>query len=190
MDADRRELLKQAAALIAGITLARCKPEAGPGKEQAELAAAPDAATKAAQPAQPIEHAFQGPQRATLEATCSRLLPSDQDPGAKEANAIEYIDRELARPEYEKLKKVILAGTVALDRISARLGGRKFVQLNGDEQDDVIDTVQKQSERGRDFVKLMTLLTIEGFVSDPQYGGNARGVGWDFIGYGPGRHEH
>lgn len=189
MDADRRELLKQAAALMAGFTLARCKPEAEPAKEQAGLTT-PDAATKAAQPAQPIEHAFQGPQRTTLEMTCARLLPSDQDPGAKEANAIEYIDRELARPEYEKLKKAILAGTVALDRVASRLGGRKFAQLNGDEQDDVIDSVQKQSERGRDFVKLMTLLTIEGFVSDPMYGGNARGVGWDFIGYGPGRHEH
>ena len=54
------------------------------------------------------------------------------------------------------------------------------------EQDDIIGQIQRSGERGQDFVKFMVLLTIEGFVSDPLYGGNKGGVGWSFIGYGPG----
>jgi hypothetical protein len=187
MDAERRELLKQAAALVAGFSLSRCTPE-----KKAEPvildsgAAAQNSSALAPAPA----HAFQPPQRATIEAACTRILPTDREPGAKEANVVEFIDRELARPEYEKLKQAIIGGTVALDRLSSRLGGKKFVELNGEEQDDVIGQVQNASDRGRDFVKVLVLLTIEGFGADPKYGGNARGVGWDFIGYGPGRHEH
>jgi len=186
MDADRRELLKQAAALLAGFTLARCRTEPPP-------AAAPDAEAKAeeksAPPPEPAR-AFLPPQRATIEAACARVLPSDQDPGAREANVIEYIDRELARPEYERLKTVIVGGTVALDRYAGRLGGKKFVDLSGDEQDDIIGQVQNASDRGRDFVKILVLLTLEGFASDPLYGGNQGAAGWRFIGYGPGHHEH
>lgn len=190
MDAERRELLRQAAALLAGFSLARCTPEKklAPADATAEAQSTPPPEKTPAE--RTPSRAFQGPQRATIEAACARLLPSDQDPGAKEANVVEFIDRELARPEYEKLGKAIIGGTVALDRLSARFGGKKFVELDAAEQDDIISQVQNASDRGRDFVKLLTLLTIEGFGSDPKWGGNAHGVGWNFIGYGPGTHEH
>lgn len=183
MDVERRELLKQAAALLAGVSLYRCRPEA----------AAPDAAvvTDAVPLASATpERAFLPPQRLTIEAAVNRILPSDKDPGAKEANVIEYIDRELARPEYDRLKKAVVGGTVALDRNAARYGGKKFAELNAVEQDDIIGQVQTASERGQDFVKFLVLLTLEGFGSDPKYFGNANAVSWKFIGYGPGQHEH
>lgn len=195
MDAERRELMRQALLLVAGLSggsaLAACKTKA-------QTIDAGDAPTDAAAAKAPVEHAFQAPQREMLRAACARVLPTDADPGAEEANVIEYIDRELARPEYTKLKSAILAGTVALDRYASRLGGKKFVELSADEQTDIIEQVQNASDRGQDFVKFLVLLTLEGFGADPIYGGNQRGVGWKFIGYGPGNpdgsgtggHEH
>jgi gluconate 2-dehydrogenase gamma chain len=183
MDAERRELLKQAAALFAGLSISRCKPAAP---------VAPDAAMPDAAPLESKvpERAFLPLQRVTIAAAVARILPTDQEPGAHEANVIEYIDRELARPEYERLKKAIVGGTVALDRNAARYGGKKFADLPEIEQDDIIRQVQQASERGQDFVKFLVLLTLEGFGSDPKYFGNANAVGWQFIGYGPGQHEH
>ena len=33
---------------------------------------------------------------------------------------------------------------------------------------------------------MLVILTLEGFLADPQWGGNKGGVGWAMIGYGPG----
>jgi gluconate 2-dehydrogenase gamma chain len=185
LDEDRREFLRQATLLLAGISGARALSGCEPASGKADAQSALDAASAA--PAAPASYAFLPAQRRTFEAACCRILPSDQDPGAKEANAIEYIDRELARPEYERLKKAMLAGITALDRYADKLGGGKsFIDLAAAEQDDIIGQIQRASDRGRDFVKFLVLLTIEGFVSDPMYGGNKGGVGWRFIGYAPG----
>ena len=50
----------------------------------------------------------------------------------------------------------------------------------------MIAQVQRLSQRGTDFVRFLLILTLEGFLGDPSYGGNKGGVGWSFIGYGPG----
>jgi gluconate 2-dehydrogenase gamma chain len=182
----RRELLQQTSLLLAGLAAWRCRPPE-------ETPSATDAGVAATTP-KPVSagpaRAFLPPQRATLEAACNRILPSDADPGAKEADVIEYIDREVARPEYEWLKKALIAGVVGLDKNAARLSNKPFRELKGEEQDEVIGQLQASSERGSDFVKLLVLLSLEGFAGDPMYGGNKGGVGWHFVGYGPGIHEH
>ncbi len=181
---DRRAMMRQLGLLVAALgggALAACAREP----------AAPDAAALDAAPAPmsvPVDvpRAFLPPQRETFEAATARVLPSDEDPGAREANVVEYIDRELARPGNEKIKRAMLAGIVALDNYARRLGGRRFVELGAEEQDDILHQIQKASDRGQDFVKFLVLLTLEGFAGDPMYGGNLNGAGWKFIGYGPG----
>jgi gluconate 2-dehydrogenase gamma chain len=173
---ERREFLRQSALFLAG--LAACRPS------KSSETKAPDAAPPPSSPA--AERAFLPEQRRTFEAASWRILPSDQDPGAKEANVVEYVDRELARPEFSTLKKIVLAGLVGLDRFADKRGSKPFTDLRPEEQDEVIAQVQKASERGQDFIKFLVYLTLEGFVCDPMYGGNQGGVGWNFIGYAPG----
>jgi gluconate 2-dehydrogenase gamma chain len=180
---ERREFLQQAALFFAA--LAGCRPS-GPSKAETTDSALASKTATSGPPRPTAAHAFSSDQRRTLEAATSRILPSDHDPGAKEANVIEYIDRELARPEWEKLKKIVVAGVVGLERYAERLGHKEFADLPPAEQDDIIGQVQRASERGRDFIKFLVMLTIEGFVADPMYGGNLGGVGWKFIGYAPG----
>lgn len=185
MDLERRELLRQIAALLAGMgaaSLASCKRD--------PKSATPDARAQARAPDAGAwkegDHALLPAQRVALGAAVARILPADQDPGAAEADVIEFIDRELARPEYDVLKTNLLAGLTALNNHARRGGGKLFVDLAPAEQDQVLHQVQRASDRGKDFVFFLTVLTLEGFFGDPQWGGNAGGVGWGLSGYGPG----
>lgn len=198
MDVDRRELLRQLGMLVSGIgaaaALDACDRNKGAGPSTGAPAPADasigggDGSAAAGEPegAGGIQHALSAFQRETLEAACARILPADHQPGAREANVIEYIDRELARPEYELLKSNVLQGVVALSNISKRTTGKLFTQLDEALQDDILRQVQALGEQGLDFIRILVILTVEGFFGDPKYGGNKGGVGWRMIGYGPG----
>lgn len=184
---NRRQLLEQLALFTAGMSVA-CKRE--PKKPAAEDASAPASA-----PPSGHEHALLPPQRAVLAAAVARILPTDHEPGAAEADVIEYVDRELARPGFESLRQAVIAGVTALSRVSMRGAGRPFVELAADEQDRVLRETETGGERGQDFIFVLTVLTLEGFFGDPKWGGNKGGVGWQLAGYGPGSlaggaHEH
>jgi gluconate 2-dehydrogenase gamma chain len=177
---DRRELLRQASLAAAGVALA-CRKQEKPAEVAAAPPPPPVAAPAAPQPGPPLS---QG-QRATLDAATARILPSGKTPGAREANVVEYLDRELRRPAFRDLRTSILAGTVALDRVATRVGSKPFTELAPELQDQVIGQVQTGSQRGADFVDALVVLTLEGFLGDPKYGGNQGGVGWEWAGYSP-----
>lgn len=187
MKRDRRELLKDfarlAAIYAAQTRLVACKKPDAPADAGAEgdlgRAASSPTSTDAPRALKPL-------QRETLGAAVERILPTDQDPGAKEANVIEFIDRELVYPANASVSAVIMSGIVALDRLSLRHGGQRFAALTVEEQDEILREVYNKSKRGRDFVSFLVYLTLEGFLGDPKWGGNQNGVGWKLIGYGPG----
>ncbi len=188
MKRDRRELLKElavlAAAFAAQTRLTACKKSDGPAdasKRSDALPSRPDAPAPVG-----VRRALKPQQRETLGAAVERILPTDQDPGAKEANVIEFLDRELAHPGAPGVTAVIMSGITALDRLSVRHGGQRFAALSPEEQDEILREVQNKSARGRDFIAFLVYLTLEGFLGDPKYGGNQNGVGWKMIGYGPG----
>ena len=184
---DRRELLRQLALLSAGWAAA-CRGEAPSPAPSASPDTGHAGHAGHAAHAEHTEgaHALLPPQRALLAAALARILPTDQDPGAAEADVIEYVDRELARPEYAVVKSNVLAGLTALGRLSVRATRSAFEALSPAEQDRVLHETQNASERGKDFVFILTVLALEGFLGDPRWGGNKGGVGWKFIGYGPG----
>jgi gluconate 2-dehydrogenase gamma chain len=192
VEVDRRELLRQLGLLLAGLGAgaAALDCERGPGRTDSGASAGPDAnpsdAVGSVAGTDGIPRALPRFHREALEAACARILPTDRDPGAREANVIEYVDRELARPEYALLKANVLAGAVALRNFSLKTGKKLFTELTEAEQDDVLRQVQAHSEQGLDFIRILIGLTLEGFLGDPIYGGNKGGAGWAMIGYGPG----
>src|SRR5947209_10697861 len=109
------------------------------------------------------ERFFDPHQRATLEAAMARIIPTDDQPGAREAGAVEFLDRYLsgldyiyAKPDgsgFEKLegkrgeawqKRVdilrdkYVEGIKELDRRSREQFGSEFVQLTPERQDRVL----------------------------------------------------
>jgi gluconate 2-dehydrogenase gamma chain len=123
-----------------------------------------------------------------LDAIVARLIPSDESgPGATEARAATYIDRQLAGP-LRALRGTYAAGLAALDDYARAKKGAIFAKLPSAEQDAILSDMEKNvatgfSPNANAFFNLLRTHTIEGTFSDPHYGGNANFAGWILIGY-------
>jgi gluconate 2-dehydrogenase gamma chain len=135
--------------------------------------------TTSAGPAEPAGF-FDEHQRATVEAAMARIIPTDDTPGAREAGAVDFVDRYLsgigyiyALPDgsgFEQLtgrradawqqrvdlaRSKYVAGIAALDRLSQEHHGCDFVDLDGERQDEVLRVMERSGgeaggQAGRD----------------------------------------
>ena len=136
---------------------------------------------------------------ATVEAATARLIPTDDLPGAREANVVGFIDRQLALPHFEVFKDEFRVGVGVLDVLGLAHAKARFVALDALGQDDVLAALAggDGSVHGFDaahFFDVLFTFTLEGMFSDPLYGGNADQAGWRLLGYapdgpGPGHHH-
>jgi gluconate 2-dehydrogenase gamma chain len=151
---------------------------------------------------------FNGLESAFIEAAVDRLIPADGDqPGALWAGVATYIDLQLVGA-YGQGARLYTSGPwkqgltsqgyqlpltpsqlyrSALDAIASDLAEQSFDRKNSDEQDAYLKKLEN-SEVPMPFPSgyfFETLLanTIEGFFSDPIYGGNREMVGWKLIGF-------
>lgn len=123
----------------------------------------------------------------SMAAACERILPRDQDPGALDANVPEYVDRMLQSPELSNLRDQFVQGLNALDRRAGRAhGGKRFSQLAPADQDALLQDFKGSRPTSGEarFYELLVVLTLEGFLGDPSYGGNKDRVGWALVGFG------
>jgi gluconate 2-dehydrogenase gamma chain len=137
---------------------------------------------------------FTAEEAKVIQAACERIFPSDESgPGASEAGAVIYIDRQLAGP-YGKDKYRYTQGPwiesvpehgyqgkenpQQIYRNGIALLGNDFATVSPDEQD-------SRLERNQDshFFLLLRAHTIEGIFCDPLHGGNIGMVGWKMIGF-------
>jgi gluconate 2-dehydrogenase gamma chain len=71
----------------------------------------------------------------TLDAIAARIIPgSPEDPGAREAGVLRYIDRALEGP-YRDLRPLYRQGLAALDDACLAEHGRRFAELDEAAQD-------------------------------------------------------
>ena len=130
-------------------------------------------------------------ERSILAAATERLIPSGDSPGAREANAIEYVCRALSTKFHKPIRPLFMEGARRIDRVARREYGTSFQEMDTEDQDRLLDFIQRggEGEDGFDtrllFHKLLEL-TLEGFLGDPSHGGNRNEVGWRFIGYSVG----
>jgi len=118
-------------------------------------------------------------QAAEIEAAASRMIPTDETPGAREAAVIYFIDRALgtfaadSRDDYIKGLPVLQAKTREMFP-----GAVKFSQATPEQQDAVLRALE-----GQPIFELILAHTVMSFLADPARGGNRGGVGWKLIGY-------
>jgi gluconate 2-dehydrogenase gamma chain len=111
---------------------------------------------------------FSEDQRRTIEAAMARIIPTDHQPGAREAGTIDFLDRYLsgidfiyARPDgngfealdgkradawrqrIETVRQKYLDGIQELNRLSQDLFGNDFAQLPENEQDRILTTMER-----------------------------------------------
>lgn len=128
---------------------------------------------------------FTAEEYALVAAACDRVVPRDEDPGALDADVPVYFDRMLQMPEMRKMRVEFLAGVAALDRRSKRMFNKSFAEATAAQQDDLLG-IFKDSPRGSGeahWFELLVVLTMEGFLGDPSYGGNKGRVGWALVGF-------
>jgi gluconate 2-dehydrogenase gamma chain len=124
-----------------------------------------------------------------LAAACDRIVPPDQDPGAAQAGAVVFIDRQLATRQKKDLG-FWRHGIGGLDASARRRHGKPFVELDADAQVALLQDAEKgvgtkadwgDVEPGSFFSRLRTY-TMMGFYGDPRHGGNKDRVAWVMLG--------
>ena len=170
----------------------------------------------------------------TIEAATARIIPTDHHPGAREARVVRFIDRMLAGTQFvfpaadgigwlqmtgreeaawaeriQTRRALYRNGIRELDQIANADFGGRFLDLDDDEQDRVLEKLSGQpkpepftfdapEDDGRggapagnqpvnedflSFFPLLVLNTRQGFYGDPVYGGNDNRIGWAVIGF-------
>lgn len=148
-----------------------------------------------------------------LHAAVDRLIPADdQWQGAAWAGVVNYIDRQLASA-YGAGARLYLRGPwqegepqqgyqlrytpaelyrVGIDEIRKQVrdsyNGKEFWDIGETAMDDVLrrleaDEIELASMPGSVFFETLLANTIEGFFSDPAYGGNRDMVSWRMVGF-------
>lgn len=179
-------------------------PSASPG-------AAP-AAKPVAGPRSRVLQFFNATEAANMDAIASRLIPNDDlGPGAKEAGVTFFLDQQLAggwgtgdhfyrqgpfeagTPEqgYQLSftpAQMFRLGLGKLEEASRSTSKKGFAELSPADQDAML----KRMQAGElDFSPLPSAIffqalldgTMEGFFSDPIYGGNSGMAGWTLVGF-------
>ena len=149
---------------------------------------------------------------AFVDAAVARLIPADElSPGAKEAGVTYFIDQQLfggfgtmARmyrqgPHGEGTpqqgyqspltpQEAYRAAITEVDAGCVKQHGRPFSKLEAKQQDEVLRALDEgkfplEAVPARFFFNLLLDNTIEGFFSDPIYGGNRDKIGWKLVGF-------
>jgi gluconate 2-dehydrogenase gamma chain len=129
-----------------------------------------------------------------IVAACERIFPADESgPGATQAGAMIYIDRQLAGPygtdKYRYTQAPFVesvpehgyqgkANPQETYREGIKQLGSGFAELEAAKQDEALKKIEKTH-----FFQLLRQHTIEGMFCDPMHGGNAELIGWQLIGY-------
>src|SRR5882672_10017009 len=190
-DAGRRRFLKSVGALGAAVPAGAVAQQHAHGAAKGE------------------KYMFLSPAEvAFLDAAVARLIPADElGPGAKQAGVAYFIDQQLfggwgtmakmyrqgPHPEgtpqqgYQSPLTPQEVYRAAIREIDGILG-KPFDKLTAGEQDDVLHRLEDgklalESVPARFFFKLLLDNTIEGFFSDPIYGGNRDKLGWKLVGF-------
>ncbi|HXA00021.1 MAG TPA: gluconate 2-dehydrogenase subunit 3 family protein [Candidatus Dormibacteraeota bacterium] len=190
---DRRTFLTRGAAGLSAAWLTAQWP--------AMVSAATHAHAVVASP-NPAKFEFFAPEEAAeVEAIASRIIPSDETPGAKEAGVIYFIDRALVTFAADS-QKTYREGLPEIQAILAEKfpGVKKFSAATAEQQDAILEALSNSkpkitaSRRNRPnassqpFFETVRYHTIAGFLIDPESDrrGNKDGVGWKVIGRDPG----
>lgn len=157
---------------------------------------------------------------AFLDAALSRMIPKDDlGPGAKEAGVTFFLDRQLGGPYGEASHwymqgpwkkgvptqgyqsrmtpaELYRAAIKAIDgHCTGQYSGKTFSELSAAQQDDILKGLEKgdidlKTVDAKSFFTMFLQNTMEGFFSDPLYGGNRDMVGWKLIGFPGARYDY
>jgi gluconate 2-dehydrogenase gamma chain len=134
-------------------------------------------------------HFFTDSEAADIEAMCEQIVPADNDPGAKAANVIYFIDKQLVS-NYITHQETYRKGIIGLNETSRAMFGNKFAKLSWENQYQVMLALESGKAKGETwknfspaiFFKLVRDHTMQGFYGSPHHGGNKDYVSYRMLG--------
>jgi gluconate 2-dehydrogenase gamma chain len=111
---------------------------------------------------------FSDAEARALDAMLACIIPSDNDPGAREAGVIHYIDRQLMGRfrEYRKTYREGIAG------------------LGEAVTEESLHEMERDPKR-KPFLDLVVTHAMQGFYGNPRHGGNRDFASWRMLGVTP-----
>jgi hypothetical protein len=186
-DLSRRNFLSRAGAGLSAVWLS---------KYWTAIVSAAEHAHQAAKSSAPPKFQFFSPEQAVeVDAISSRIIPSDDTAGAREAGVVYFIDRALttfAIDDQKTYREGLPSLQARVRELFPAVG--KFSSATPEQQDQVLHSFDSHTGRGRGmyrasanatpFFETVRTHTIVGFLVDPESGraGNRGGVGWKVIG--------
>ena len=113
-----------------------------------------------------------------LSVLCDQIIPADEFPGATQAGALVYIDRQLAR-HYSRHLDAYRDGIGQAEALSRKRFGSGLADAAPSQQFDIARALEKSNPA---FFSLLRQHTMEGFYGTPRHGGNRDGVSWHMLG--------
>jgi gluconate 2-dehydrogenase gamma chain len=123
----------------------------------------------------------------TLDAVQQHLFPAaDESPGARDINALGYLRNMLQAPDMDdEERRFISQGVGWLNDIAGKQKSAAFVALDQADREQVLRSIE-QSRAGERWLSTLLSYLLEALLSDPVYGGNPDGIGWQWLEYQPG----
>lgn len=123
----------------------------------------------------------------TIAAVQEHLFPAEENsPGASDINALAYLKNMMGTQAFDKEQSVLIHNGVGwLNELTKQHHSKMFFELDTDSKEKVLRRIESSSAGSRWISTLLTYL-IEALLSDPVYGGNPNGIGWDWLNHKPG----
>lgn len=123
----------------------------------------------------------------TIEAAQHHLFPSSNAfPGAREIQALHYLQQKFQRPfAHKKDETFLFKGVGWLNDLAQTDFKQTFIELTAEEKETLLRKVAR-SRAGGNWLTLIINNLIEALLTDPVYGGNPDGKGWQAVGHIPG----
>jgi gluconate 2-dehydrogenase gamma chain len=170
----RRAFLATSVAALAATWIAADWPGIAAAGEYAEQA------QQTARSGRPVALAvFSDAQAVELDAVVSKIIPTDETPGAHEAGIVYFIDRSVAT-FLSSSRAIYMQGFDELQAKAEQMfpGSNRFSALNATQQIQLLTAIETTP-----FFKMVRDHTVIGMFASPQHGGNHREAGWKLIGF-------
>ena len=172
IDQTRRLFLSQAGASFGLLCLSALTPD---------LLAQAHEHAQAAGKSGPMTYRFFTPQQAAVfDAFAAQIIPTDNTPGAREANVAHFTDYVLSTIDSDQQKPVKDAFKALQTQVTKSVPGAiSFAVLTSAQQIEIMKAMEKTPEFG-----ILRGFVITGFFGSPALGGgNKNEVGWKLIGF-------
>ena len=192
----RRTFLKAGAGVAGVAVLAACTPGVTSTTPVTTTTSPPTTTLPSTTPPTVISPVFDAlqffddSQSSVVHAAAGRIIPgTSQDPGAKEAAAVVFIDRALAGYD-RNLQRDYVVGIFGMQAYALDKYKKDFAELTDQQQDDILSNMEKGTDEAKlylanptPFFNTLVNHTRQGMFADPIYGGNKDEVGWKLLGH-------